>query len=349
MKRDKEHFRGCLLGGAVGDALGAPVEFLSLEEIKRRFGPAGVTGLPKRPGGKNTITDDTQMTLFTAEGLLRAFTRQLERGLCYPPSVVHHAYIRWLHTQSEENRYINDFSRETDDGWLINAKELHHRRAPGVTCLSALKGAEMGTVEKPINDSKGCGGVMRTAPVGLIADKPFEWGCDMAAITHGHPCGYLPGGVLAQIIADIIEGMTLEQAITQSFTSLKTMPFHHECLNIIKLALDLLEKSLNHEDNIRKIGEGWVGEEALAISLYCSLAAESDFAKGVCLAVNHDGDSDSTGAITGNILGAYLGQPAIPQDWLYNLELTEETIQIADDLLIQYRNDDEWRQKYPGW
>jgi len=71
--------------------------------------------------------------------------------------------------------------------------------------------------------------------------------------------------------------------------------------------------------------------------------------KGVCLAVNHDGDSDSTGAITGNILGAYLSRQAIPQDWLYNLELTEEITQIADDLLIQYRNDIEWRQKYPGW
>jgi len=349
MKRDKEHFRGCLLGGAVGDALGAPVEFLSLEEIKNKFGAAGVTSLPKRPGRKSVITDDTQMTLFTAEGLLRAFTRQLERGLCYPPSVVHHAYIRWLHTQSEENQYLDHFSRYTDDGWLINKKELHHRRAPGVTCLSSLKAAEMGTMEKPINDSKGCGGVMRTAPVGLIADKPFEWGCEIAAITHGHPCGYLPGGVLAQIIANIIEGMILEQAITQSLTVLKTMPFYHECLNIIKLALDLLGKGLNHEENIRKIGEGWVGEEALAISLYCCLAAESDFVKGVCLAVNHDGDSDSTGAITGNILGAYLGRQAISQDWLYNLELTEEIIRIADDLLIHYRNDDEWKQKYPGW
>lgn len=87
LKRNKEHFRGCLLGGAVGDALGAPVEFASLEAIKSRFGPAGVTSLRGHPGGKNIITDDTQMTLFTAEGLLRAITRQLEKGICSPPLV----------------------------------------------------------------------------------------------------------------------------------------------------------------------------------------------------------------------------------------------------------------------
>jgi hypothetical protein len=71
------------------------------------------------------------------------------------------------------------------------------------------------------------------------------------------------------------------------------------------------------------MGGGWVGEEALAISLYCALAAEGNFAKGVRLAVNHTGDSDSTGSITGNILGAMQGKATIPALWLRELELKD--------------------------
>jgi ADP-ribosylglycohydrolase len=72
--------RGCLLGGAVGDALGAPVEFLSLQEIRDKFGPAGIHDYARAYGRRGAIADDTQMTLFTAEGLLRATMRWLDRG-----------------------------------------------------------------------------------------------------------------------------------------------------------------------------------------------------------------------------------------------------------------------------
>jgi ADP-ribosyl-[dinitrogen reductase] hydrolase len=91
--------RGCLLGGAVGDALGAPVEFLSLAEIRRRFGPDGIRDYAHAYGRLGAITDDTQMTLFTAEGLLRAWVRGTVKGLYHPPGVIHHAYLRWLVTQ----------------------------------------------------------------------------------------------------------------------------------------------------------------------------------------------------------------------------------------------------------
>ena len=350
MRIEQEYFEGCLLGGAVGDALGAPIEFATLNEIKDRFGKDGITGFPKNPGQKAQITDDTQMTMFTAEGLLRAVARWSERGICHPPSIVHHAYIRWLHTQNEENRYLQEsFGRETDDGWLINIKELHHRRAPGNTCLSAMRSKQMGTIEEPINDSKGCGGVMRIAPVGLIVDPPFTMGCSIAAITHSHPCGYLSGGVLAQIIANINSDMSLEQSIEQALGVMAAVPRHEECLKTIRLAMDLFGNGSSHEANIRKIGHGWVGEEALAIAIYCSLSSQSDFRQGVCMAVNHDGDSDSTGSITGNILGAYLGRRAIPPEWLESVELAEEITQLADDLLIQYKDDEEWKNRYPGW
>ncbi|WP_287359347.1 ADP-ribosylglycohydrolase family protein [Mesorhizobium sp.] len=128
---------GCLLGGACGDALGAPVEFLKLEEINSRYGPDGITGFDAAYGTVGAITDDTQMTLFTVEGLIRAAVRFAERGICHPPGVVHHAYRRWLITQDEPFEHLN--SHGDVDGWLIHEKRLWARRAPGNTCLSALR------------------------------------------------------------------------------------------------------------------------------------------------------------------------------------------------------------------
>ena len=91
------------------------------------------------------ITDDTQMTLFTAEGLIRSRVRMALNGICHEPTVIDHAYIRWLHTQDEESQRWRDFK---DDGWLIEREELHAIRAPGNTCLSALRGERAGTIEE---------------------------------------------------------------------------------------------------------------------------------------------------------------------------------------------------------
>jgi len=121
MKRNKDHFRGCLLGGAIGDALGWPVEFLSMTEIKKKYGEEGITDLVAGIDGKAEITDDTQMTLFTAEGLLRAESRRREKGISRPPFVVYNAYLRWLHTQGyPQNKDKNSIC----DGWLIGIKDI---------------------------------------------------------------------------------------------------------------------------------------------------------------------------------------------------------------------------------
>jgi ADP-ribosylglycohydrolase len=122
----RDRYRGCLLGGGVGDALGAGIEFLSLAEIRQRYGPAGVTGYVPAYGRAGTITDDTQMTLFTAEGLLR--DRHQPPGSRDPAAALWRAYQRWLSTQYGEPA----------EGWLSSQESLHHRRAPGTTCLSAL-------------------------------------------------------------------------------------------------------------------------------------------------------------------------------------------------------------------
>jgi len=348
LKRKQEYFRGCLIGGAIGDALGWPVEFLTYSEIKKRFGRKGIKDLVISGSGKAKITDDTQMTLFTAEGILRSETRGNERGICHPPSGVYYAYQRWLHTQG----YPKD--KEYDwiyTGWLLSIKELHNTRAPGNSCISALLSKRQGTISKPINNSKGCGGVMRVTPAGLFypRETAFQMGMDFAALTHGHPSGYLSAGALAFIIASIIEGEEIKQAAEKALIELKKYENYEECYESLKLAIDLSVSNTEPQDAISRLGEGWVGEEALAVSVYCALKYKYDFRKALLTSVNHDGDSDSTGAITGNILGAYLGISQIPKEWVEKVELSHVIIEVADDLITRYREGQEWCTKYPGY
>ncbi|TVQ95252.1 MAG: ADP-ribosylglycohydrolase family protein [Chromatiaceae bacterium] len=359
-------FAGCLLGGAVGDALGAAVEFDSRATILTTFGPEGITDYAPVYGGLGRITDDTQMTLFTAEGLLRGWVRLALKGITTYPGVTAHAYLRWLRTQGE--RPARDIDLGFDEpGWLFQQRELHSRRAPGNTCLAALR--TMASLGDPArNDSKGCGGVMRVAPAGLFAwrlgkvaspQDAFRLGTDLAALTHGHPTGALAGGVLAVLVLALTDGASLADGLAAAKTMLCAEPGHEETLRAIEMAETLAMEGLPHDAAIARLGQGWVAEEALAISIYCALVARN-LKHGVILAVNHDGDSDSTGSITGNLLGARHGVKAIPSEWLEALELREVIATVAEDLYAfmdwdigEFSTNTELNQsiwqKYPGF
>ena len=335
----REQFLGCVLGGAVGDALGAPVEFLRSEEIINRFGSEGITKLAPSFGSIGSITDDTQMTLFTADGLLRSWVHQRFYGEVDYRSITAHAYLRWLKTQGETS--ICDLSFADDEpGWLLSQNKLHSRRAPGNTCLSSLRSmTHLGQISK--NESKGCGGLMRAAPVGLFtyklpehftAEECFALGTDLAALTHGHPSGSLAAGFFSTLIFFIAQGESLSNAIELARSILIEAPRNEEVLRAVDLACDLSKSDASPEKCIRQIGLGWIAEEALGIAIYCALSAKN-FKSGVIIAVNHDGDSDSTGAIAGNLLGLIHGVESIPSDWLLQLELVEVLTEIADDLM----------------
>lgn len=161
------------------------------------------------------------------------------------------------------------------------------------------------------------------------------------------------------LILALTDGASLADALAASKAILRDEASHEETLRAIELAEELVVSGLPHEEAIARLGQGWVAEEALAISIYCSLVARN-FKHGVILAVNHDGDSDSTGAITGNLLGAMLGVKAIPAEWLEPLELREVITELAEDLYAfkdwdigEYSDNEElnqriWR-KYPGF
>jgi ADP-ribosylglycohydrolase len=270
------------------------------------------------------------MTLFTAEGILVA----KDKGSCDIATEIYYAYLGWLETQGYK---IKKGISKLENSWLLEIKELYAKRAPGMSCISSLLSGKQGTVESPINNSKGCGGVMRVAPIGLLypKERAFNIAVASAAITHGHPSGYLSAGALAYLIACIIEGIKLEGSVSETINELKKHKGHGECTKLINKAVVLSNDNKDSVEAISELGQGWVGEEALAIAIYCALKYKNDFNKAICTAVNHDGDSDSTGAITGNILGAYLGINNIPKHWIEKVELIDVLTKMADDLLIE--------------
>lgn len=346
--------RGCLLGGAVGDALGAPVEFMSTAEIRAAFGVAGIEEFAPAYGRRGAITDDTQMTLFTAEGLIRAQVRYEGRGICHVPSVIHHALLRWLSTQGEKSAALPG----EPDGWLITHKALFAQRAPGMTCLSALRVSKR-LGDEARNDSKGCGAIMRIAPIGLFvnltpgsseaAPRAYEVACESAKSTHAHRESTLSSGFFALVVGNLMQGASLFDAIQASRRPLEAEPGAEFVISVIERAVNLASSSaVSSPELVESLGGGWVAEEALAISLFCALRAES-FEHGVRLAVNHGGDSDSTGSLTGQLLGTLWGAGVIPQRWLDELELRDVIETIATDLLTATSGTASLEDRYPGW
>lgn len=368
-----DKIRGSLIGGAAGDALGYAIEFRGEEFIFDHYGPNGIQEYELDPiSHKALISDDTQMTLFTANGILVGDTRLSLRGIGgQPMGYVPMSYQDWLFTQ--ETAFEKKDTKEPGRhriSWLLDVPELYSRRAPGNTCLSALRQQRdeklHGDIEHSLNSSKGCGGVMRVAPMGL-KNYPYtsietidHEGADLAAVTHGHSLGYMPAAVLTHIINRIVyaqEGRSLKEIVIDARDTVAKIFSEDahigELTDIIDLAVSLSENGADDLENIHRLGEGWIGEEALAIAVYCALRYQNDFSRGIIASVNHKGDSDSTGAIAGNILGAWLGFDKIESKWKENLELYEVILEMADDLchgcqMSEYSSyfDPDWERKY---
>lgn len=315
-KHTIENYEGCLFGGAVGDAFGAKLERLSLDDIKHKFRQK-VKYLLKDSDGVASVTDDTQMSLFTIDGLLKshALLKNGQEKAFYQK--IYNSYQDWLKTQTSKNII-------SDRGLLANP-ELYKKCAPGRTCLNALRSNVMGTISNPINKSTGNGGIMRTAPVGLLyfdtPEKAFEIGANIAAMTHGSPRAYLPAGYLSSLIAEIIKGKPIVEAMEKSDIFLKKYKGSDEVsAKIDKVKSFLKSDSCKDEDVIEAFHGGWCGDDALAIALYFSRKYQDSFKHAIIAAANHSGDSDTCAAITGNILGAYSGAGKIPSSYKNSLE-----------------------------
>ena len=346
-----DRIRGSLIGGASGDALGYAIEFSLEREIFAHYGAEGIVNYELDLRSKLAlISDDTQMTMFTADGLVAAVRDQSEDD---PRAYAAKAYQDWLLTQRKSYRQVMSMEPSNLYGnvtRLLRNPKMYHLRAPGNTCLSALIGNEDAVVPDyiaaPRNESKGCGGVMRVAPVALMPyDEPIEKidmeAAQIAAITHGHSLGYMPAALLVHIIRRIVypeQPLTLKEIVLEGCDTIhrlfRTDAHVDRMVSIIQDAVRLSHSSVVTDlEAIHKLGGGWVGEEALAIAVFCALKHENDFSEALIAAVNHGGDSDSTGAICGNILGALVGLNGIGEEWRKHLELSEEIMELADDII----------------
>ena len=362
-KRVPDSIRGCLMAGAAGDALGYEVEFMSSRSILSRFGENGITKFALDRNGKALISDDTQMTLFTANGMLMGLTRGYMRGIGgRPEKYVDIAYLDWYYTQTGKKRemLIDDWHPT----WLRDLPEMAHRRAPGNTCLSACESLFRG--EKTQNNSKGCGGIMRVAPMALLdagyasknrdgysIEELAEAGGEIAEVTHKHPLGFLPASLLTVLLYKIvpmspkqvreeIDGIVSDTVnILDRIYKGKYESDKRYLKELTSKAVQLAHSNTSDADAIRQLGEGWVAEETWAIALYSAIRHIDSVEDAIIASVNHDGDSDSTGSVCGNIMGAIYGYEHIKERNIFcpegkqleeTLELSEIILALADDL-----------------
>ncbi|MGX1160531.1 ADP-ribosylglycohydrolase [Arthrobacter sp. SLBN-100] len=341
----KSRIRGCLLGGALGDSLGYAVEFDTIEQIRSRYGTAGLTGFEPLPGSSQ-FSDDTQMTLYTVDGLVEALEWANSGVGADVNACLWLAYLRWFATQGETAPPAAPVPQAR---WIDSQQVLHQRRHPGKACISGLATGEMGTSSRPVNaDSKGCGTVTRSAPFGLIPhitpDAVYKLSADAASLTHGHPSARQSAGAFSLLIHRLVAGEGLRDAAAGVLAHTAGVDgVAPELPERLQAALRLAGKGIvTPEELVQALGEGCVAEEALAVALYAVLATLPDagtaeparhFRDAVALAVNHSGDSDSTGSIAGNILGAFYGEACLPPQWLEALE-GPDVIRGMADLLV---------------
>lgn len=354
-----DKIRGSLMAGAAGDALGYAVEFKKFKDITSHYGGRGITRFELNERGKAEISDDTQMTLFTANGLLMGLTRGAMRGIGgVPEDYVQFAYMDWYRTQCGVKEHAVDHT------WLVKLPEMACHRAPGGTCLNACEALISGKAVK--NDSKGCGGIMRVAPHALLSasynlqgrliyspQMIAKAGGIVAEVTHKHPLGFLPAALLNVFVYKIAQ-LTVEQvqrdieALVMESLAIMDFAYRGKYRNarqyireLTYKALGLARANLSDVEAIAQLGGGWVAEETWAIALYATVRHIDSVEEAIIAAVNHDGDSDSTGAVAGNIMGAIYGFDHINRRNIFcprgrrlehTLELSEIILALADDL-----------------
>ncbi|MEW2623031.1 ADP-ribosylglycohydrolase family protein [Streptomyces sp. NPDC048106] len=323
---------GSLLGLALGDALGFPTEFKTVELIESMFGPWREMPLPPRA----RVSDDTQMTLALGRGLRTA----MARGYLAPKRLerpVREEFVDWYHSPD-------------------------NNRAPGNTCLTACRLLEDGNrawQDASQVGSKGCGANMRVAPIGLAPGLSDEQRAGAArlqsGLTHGHPTALAASDLTARAVHLLAHGTepaaligelrayALAHRTRYDHTWLGDLwtrsqdptPEHFaargwdECLAILDRLQAALANRSPEADPCLATGEGWIAEEAFATGLLCFLLFPDEPLTALRRAACTAGDSDSIACLTGAFAGAWLGADAWPAHWAERIEYREELLALG--------------------
>lgn len=287
---------GILLGVALGDALGFPVENWTLAQIRAQLGPGALL----EPPDPAQVSDDTLMTMALAEGLLDVGGDAPVDAIM---TAVGQRFIAW---------------RNGPD----------YARGPGRTCTAGVERFAAGIpwAESGLPESKGCGSAMRVAPLGYIYQHDAERLRILAAassrITHLHPTAVAASVTAAYWVKLALDGTAPESFIRQTLDFVAGMS---DDLDAALLRIGHVMGWGDSDAAIRHIApNGWIVEEVLAVALYSVLRSPDDYAWAVRRAALIDGDSDSTAAIAGGIMGARLGVGGLPADWVARCERRDD-------------------------
>ncbi len=304
----KDRYEGCMLGLAIGDAVGAATEFLTFEEIRNRWPPNGVESYhPFRGLRPGSYTDDTEMSIAVAQGLLNA----KDHGTNSIMESMTQSFIEWM-------------------------SNTNSSRSPGSTCMLGVQHLRSGIhwSESGMNDSKGCGTAMRSAPIGLAyphaLDALTNISSRISKMTHGHACATAGSFATAFLVARSLDGTKtenlLDDLIKHSFRISEEFAEH---MRRIPEALDMEEPQEAHSH----LGKGWVAEEAVAGAIYANIKHPDSFRACILEAANSGGDTDSKACIAGAIAGARLGKDAIPSGWIEAIENRDLLLRLASQLM----------------
>lgn len=354
MEQKELSVRGCLLGLAVGDAMGYPIDKKSWQEICEAYGPNGLLGYDLVNGSAD-ITSYTQLAAFVCNGLLLGTTRGHMDKLSRYTAL---SLREWAKSQQFRG------SGEKTFCWLAQVPEMRRRHCMDTRILDALSRETLGTPEKPLFKSTSPCVLTAAIGAGLLYDpermsyaQVGRLGAEAVACTHGDPESFLSGAVLAYTIANILQNpkLPLSQQFLQAAQSMQEQ-FEPEFPQATALAA-LVRKAivLSKDAELTPLAALTLlgcttAAECLAGAVYASVIHPANFDEGMIAAVNHSGRSAAVGALTGAILGTRLGAEALPDFYLESLETAPILEELAQDI-SQGRQflrifDDDWDQKY---
>ena len=355
MPQRNKSMAGCLLGLAIGDAMGYHVDKLSLEEIIDGYGPNGLLGFDLTHGGAE-VTSYTQLTLFASNALLLAITRNAPE-----------AYSRCL-TMAAREWYKSQLFRSAPDKtrcWVAQVGCLRRRLCMDTQMLDALSRETLGTPEKPVFRSLTPGALTAALGVALCYDprrmtenQLMRLSVEAVAFTHGKPEVYISAAFLALALARLLQDPSLSPA--ELFTScLVTIRARYEGIfpqeldafaGLIQQALTLTrDPEVSAQQAMTTLGCA-TAAECVAGAVYAVTVHPGNFDEGMIASVNHSGRSSAVGALTGAFLGARLGEEGLPEFYLESLECAPYLRELAQDLQdcrqVSRVFDADWDQKY---
>lgn len=355
MSENLSAYRGCLLGLAVGDALGFTVDDMDWETIETTYGPYGLMGYDLANGNAE-VTSYTQTAAFVANGLLVGVTRSRVEG-----------YDRFVSMALREWGQSQHFYRDPEKTlcWVSKVPALRHHLCRDSRMLDATRAKEPGTLDAPINrnDAPGClsGAVLAGLffePKRMTPPQVGELAARIVAQTHGDPTTILAGVVTAYVTAGLLTEpwVPMKDHFSHAIDAMAAQYSQRYPAETVALA-ELLNRAISLAEDERiafreemDALECVTAAECLAGAMYACMAYPEDLDSALIVAVNHSGRSAATGTLTGAFLGTCLGVEAIPEFYLENLDSRKALTQLADDLALGSPTaglfDDAWDHKY---